>query len=640
MNVVILKDKLDSLAGAIAAKAGVALPLTLAQMKSAVDGITTGGEPFLQAKTRTITAAGTFTDTPDDGYDGLSSVETTVPQGEIFVGSPDVNGEFYTQNNQRMWRTRSSGGIVTGDDYGTPGFIADNTWDYSGYNSWNAVAANTSITPTESSQTIGGTRYMMEGAVTVNAISSSYVGSGITRRSGSDMTASNLSVTAPAGYYASAGTKTLSDQNLVAENVKKDVTIFGVTGSYEGGGTPELHVDTKDVTPSSASGSIQFTGLAGEPTSFSVVCRSDLSTGSPYKVAAVAFDGSSTIGQYITNTSNAQMTYDGSAFSHSYSNGTLTVTCSGANFQAAEYILCYTYGGGTIASEQVQVGSGATSITFTGISDEPEAWTCIFTSDIGTSSGYTRAHVVAYDGSSIYGMEMGSGSQATAHWSASFSNGSLTISSQSTSQGGYFHQPGYYELVYAIGGGNYQSKTVTPTTSAQTVTADSGYDALKRVTVNAIPSEYIIPTGNIAITSNTGTGQSLDISQYATATVSVPTGGGSASTDTKTVTASNRPSTLSFTGMKGQPIAWALRATFTMTSSSSTYYYVDSMRGIGTSNVQGRLFRMGSTRQTEAVTTGYSASYSGTTFTVTSSGNRTTSPGCFYNGSYELVYVY
>ena len=116
-------------------------------------------------------------------------------------------------------------------------------------------------------------------------------------------------------------------------------------------------------------------------------------------------------------------------------------------------------------------------------------------------------------------------------------------------------------------------------------------------------------------------------------------GGGSASVDTKTVTASNRPSSLSFTGMKGEPIAWCLKATFTMTSSSSTYYYVDSMRYNGT-NVTGRLFRMGSTRQTENVTAGYSYTYSGTTLTVTSTGNRTTSPGCFYNGSYELVYVY
>lgn len=116
-------------------------------------------------------------------------------------------------------------------------------------------------------------------------------------------------------------------------------------------------------------------------------------------------------------------------------------------------------------------------------------------------------------------------------------------------------------------------------------------------------------------------------------------GGGGVNIDTKTVTASNRPSSLSFASMKGEPKAFYLKATFTMTSSSSTYYYVDSMRYNG-DNVQGRLFRMGSTRQTEHVTSGYSYSYSNGTLTVSSSGNRTTSPGCFYNGSYELVYIY
>lgn len=52
----------------------------------------------------------------------------------------------------------------------------------------------------------------------------------------SDLTASGATVTAPAGYYESNATKTLTDANLIAGNIKSGVSIFGVTGNYAGSG--------------------------------------------------------------------------------------------------------------------------------------------------------------------------------------------------------------------------------------------------------------------------------------------------------------------------------------------------------------------------------------------------------------------
>ena len=49
---------------------------------------------------------------------------------------------------------------------------------------------------------------------------------------------------------------------------------------------------------------------------------------------------------------------------------------------------------------------------------------------------------------------------------------------------------------------NNQNKTVTPTTSQQSITADSGYTGLGTVTVNAIPSQYITTDDADAIAGN------------------------------------------------------------------------------------------------------------------------------------------
>ena len=94
------------------------------------------------------------------------------------------------------------------------------------------------VSPSESAQTIKADNgYDGLSQVTVNAVSRTYVGSGVTKKSAATYTPSTSNQTIAASQYLSGAQTIKGDANLVAGNIKSGVSIFGVTGTYAGGGS-------------------------------------------------------------------------------------------------------------------------------------------------------------------------------------------------------------------------------------------------------------------------------------------------------------------------------------------------------------------------------------------------------------------
>lgn len=91
----------------------------------------------------------------------------------------------------------------------------------------------TVITPQESAQVAVSANTYTTGDITVSAISNTYIGSGITRKSAATYIPTTSDQTISAGQYLN-GTQTIKgDTNLVASNILSGVSIFGVSGSVE-----------------------------------------------------------------------------------------------------------------------------------------------------------------------------------------------------------------------------------------------------------------------------------------------------------------------------------------------------------------------------------------------------------------------
>ena len=215
-------------------------------------GFVTGGASGASLQSKTVSPSERAqTIKADNGYDGLSQV-TVNAVSRTYVGSGVTKKSAATYTPGTSDQSIASGQYlngtqtIKGDSNLTAGNIRNGvkifnvTGSYAGSSSGGSshkLQAKTA-TPSESTQTISpDSGYDGLSSVTVNAVSRTYVGSGVTKKAAATYTPKTSDQSIAASQYLSGAQTIKGDANLVAGNIKSGVSIFGVTGTYTGGGS-------------------------------------------------------------------------------------------------------------------------------------------------------------------------------------------------------------------------------------------------------------------------------------------------------------------------------------------------------------------------------------------------------------------